>query len=59
MGRKFSNIMMLSATAMLGSTTVTPSFNTSFDYTNNPSMNNSKKHKAKVKKANAKRNRKR
>lgn len=58
MGRKFSNIMMLGAIAMMGS--VIPSgFINSFDYTNKPSIDNSKKHKAKAEKAKTKRNRKR
>lgn len=54
MGKKFSNLMMLSLLAV----SMPTCFNT-FDSYNSPSMNNSKKHKAKMKKAKAKRNKKR
>jgi len=58
MSKRFSNIMLLGALSMMGS--VIPSgFINSFDYTTKPSIDNSKKHKAKAKKAKTKRNRKR
>ena len=57
MSKRFSNIMLLGSLSMMGS--VIPSgFINSFDYTT-PSIDNSKKHKAKAKKAKTKRNRKR
>lgn len=58
MGRKFSNIMLLGAVAIMGSVALPTCFNT-FDSYNPSSIDNSKKHKAKAKKAKAKRNRKR
>ena len=58
MGKKLSNLMMITSLAMMSSVSMSTCFNT-FDSYNPPSMNNSKKHKAKIKKAKAKRNKKR
>lgn len=61
MGKKISNLFIsmlaISSSALL-SANIPSNFN-SFDYSNNSNIPDSKKHKAKIKKAKAKRNRKR
>lgn len=60
MGKRMSNLVFtMLAMSAVSSVCVPSSFNTAFDYSNTPRMNNSKKHKAKSKKLKAKRNRKR